>query len=462
MNGPGTRILFWRNPPLWKGILHRTIVLCVILLLLTSCTAPAAAQLPTLPASATAEPVEDSATPTAAATPLPPTPLPLPTLPDDFDPVDFFRASSLEVAPLPAAEGMVHSAPGMLLIIYPLVKDAQTGAYQYDREHDLTLLRLPPGMLLGTGEQYALRAPSAAGQTGTLAVQVAVLPHLVGSQPYLGLVLLSAGIHDLTTRTYQAQQFYAETAPAGILAEATYFGGRDTYPNKLTNILIALAYMAEYQSDNGPFQARDGYSFNQIIRLRGGDTLRYADGADQLWASGVCAVASLTSASLYQLSQHLGVDYIDSLSAIIRTQYQHKIAAPYASSPYLPVEVDTVVAVLPDMSADLVWQMPPEPAETFLRMDAAVIPNLVAFEDTAADGIGGLADAELLVTLAFTGYDPGPQAAPLQSRLSAYRLFRTSQHAEVQEDLLQGQMVAYPAWEDDAWLAIAQGILPLD
>ena len=322
---------------------------------------------------------------------------------------------------------------------------------------------MPAGILLGTGEQYALRHAADAGKNAALEVQAAVLPHLVGGQPFLGLLILSAGVRDFASGEYLPDILYTEKAEADILADATYFGGRDTlYPNKLANILIAISYMAEYQGDNGAFQARDGYSFNNLIRLRGGDTLRYADGANKLWAAGVCAVASLTSTTLYDLSQTLGVDYTDSITSIIRTQYQHQIAAPYAACPYIPVNVDTVVAVLPDLSADLVWQMPPEPAEAYLTFDAAVIANEIPFADTAEDGIDGLSDAELLVTMAFTTSDPGPQSGEIQSLLSAYRLFRSSQHENVQGSLVPGNAVQHVTWDTGNWRSIAEAILPLE
>ncbi len=300
-------------------------------------------------------------------------------------------------------------------------------------------------------------------RNAALEVQAAVLPHLVGGQPFLGLVILSAGVRDFASGAYLPDISYIEKAEEGILADATYFGGRDTiYPNKLENILIAISYMAEYQGDNGAFQAQDGYSFNNLIRLRGGDTLRYADGANKLWAAGVCAVASLTSTTLYDLSQTLGVDYTDSITSIIRTQYQHQIAAPYAACPYIPVNVDTVVAVLPDLSADLVWQMPPEPAEAYLMFDAAVIANEVPFADTAEDGIDGISDAELLVTMAFTTNDPGPQSGEIQSLLSSYRIFRDSQHENVQGSLVPGDAVQHFEWHAGQWRSIAEAILPLE
>ncbi|MCD4674043.1 MAG: hypothetical protein K8R77_15375 [Anaerolineaceae bacterium] len=450
-----------------NGIIRRTAWLCLTLILLASCApltegqalannedqSPPAAAQPQIAAGEATEPRNE---------PLP-TPEPMPTLPVDFDPAAFLSAGPLDVKALPDEEGAVRSGEGTLVIIYPLLKDDETGEYHYDTAHEITILRLPAGILLGTGEQYVLRSKASEENSAVQEVQAAVLPHLVGGQPFLGLAVLSAGVRDLTSGAYLPEQIYVEKAETGILAEATYFGGRDTiYPNKLENILIAVSYMTEYQGDNGAFQARDGYSFNNLIRLRGGDTLRYADGANNLWAAGVCAVASLTSATLYELSQTLGVDYTNSLSSIIRTQYQHKIAAPYASCPYIPVEVDTVVAVLPDLSADLVWQMPPEPAETYLSFDAAVIANDVPFEDTAEDGIDGISDAELLVTMAFTSSDPGPQSGTIQSLLSAYRLFRSSQHENVQGRLIQGEAVYHVKWDTGNWYEIAHAILPLD
>ncbi|MDX9863487.1 MAG: hypothetical protein RBT34_01650 [Anaerolineaceae bacterium] len=439
----------------------RRTAICVALVMLASC-APRQTQAPTplataLSTSTLAATVQPTIPPTATAEPFP-------TLPADFDPAAFLNAGTLEVERLSNEEMPLRTGEGALVILYPLLRDEESGAYQYDTSAEMTLLQVPAGILLGTGQQYALRHSADAGKNAALEVQAAVLPHLVGGQPFLGLVILSAGVRDFASGKYLLNTIYFDKTEEGILADATYFGGRDTiYPNKLENILIAISYMAEYQDDNGAFQARDGYSFNNLIRLRGGDTLRYADGANKLWAAGVCAVASLTSTTLYDLSQTLEVDYTDSITAIIRTQYQHKIAAPYAACPYIPVNVDTVVAVTPELSADLVWQMPPEPAEVYLAFDAAVIANQVPFADTAEDGIDGLSDAELLVTMAFTTSDPGPQSGEMQSLLSAYRLFRSSQHEEnVQGSLVPENAVQHIAWDTGSWRSIAEAILPLD
>lgn len=458
---------FGGKPVLDKHVIRCTAWLCVFSLLLTACAPLVEAQVlhtaesyPTLdvpeeqPIRSEAPPVEDFF----------PTPEVRPALPPDFDPSIFLADGLLEVESLPGSPATIRSGQDMLLIIFPLLKDTDPAlGYHYDTGRGITLLRLPEGFLLGTGEQYALRAQAAEGQRFTQEVQAAVLPNLVGGQPLLGLVVLTAGVRDLASGEFFPERDYAQVAGDGVLAEATYFGGRDTiYPNKLVNILIAASYLAEAQGADGPFRARAGYSFNRLIRLRGGDTLRYANGVDNVWAAGVCAVASLTSASLYQLSQALEVDYTNSLTAIIRTQYQHKIAAPYAASPYFPVEVDTVVAVLPDVSADLVWQMPPEPRELYLGVEAIVLPNELAFADTAADGASGLSDAELLLTFSFTNQDPGPQAGTLQSLLSAYRTFRSSEHANAQSRLQQGTFLQRAAWDAANWQTIALAILPLN
>jgi hypothetical protein len=445
-----------------NGVIRRTI-LCLTLIALTSCT-PQAPQVTqeqitataAKPAKSAAASLEPTLSPTATVEPLP-------ILPADFDPAAFLNKDTLEVERLSDEEITVRTGEATLVMIFPLLKNEESGAYQYDTAHNITLLQVPAGLLLGTGEQYALRHQSDADKKAALEVQVAILPHLVGGQPFLGLVVFSAGVRDLTSGEYLLDTIYVEKAEANIMADATYFGGRDTiYPNKLENILIAISYIAEYQGDYGAFQAQDGYSFNNLIRLRGGDTLRYADGANNLWAAGVCAVASLTSATLYDFSQTLGVDYSDSITSIIRTQYQHKIAAPYAACPYIPVNIDTVVAVTPELSADLVWQMPPDPAEAFLTIDAAVIANEVSFTDTAEDGIDGISDAELLVTMAFTSKDPGPQSGEIQSLLSSYRLFRNSQHENVQGTLVPGDAVQHVEWYEGNWHAIAKAIFPLN
>ena len=441
------------------GIIRRTAI-CLALIMLASCAPrPTQAQ----PALNTAAPLKTSTVTMQPTTPPTATAQPMPTLPADFDPAAFLNAGKLEVERLSDEEKTLRTGEGALVIIYPLLKDEASGAYQYDTAHNITLLQIPAGLLLGTGEQYALRHASNTGKNAALEVQAAVLPHLVGGQPFLGVVILSAGVRDFTNGTFLQETNYIENAENGILADATYFGGRDTiYPNKLANILIAISYMAEYQGDNGAFQAQDGYSFNNLIRLRGGDTLRYTDGANKLWAAGVCAVASLTSTTLYDLSQTLGVDYTDSITSIIRTQYQHQVAMPYAACPYIPVNVDTVVAVLPDLSADLVWQMPPEPAQAYLTFDAAVLANEVPFAETAEDGIDGISDAELLVTMAFTTNDPGPQSGELQSLLSAYRLFRSSQHETVQGSLVPTDAVQHLEWSVGNWRSIAEAIFPLE
>ncbi len=442
-----------------NGIIRRTAI-CLLLIILASCTPVVPEEQPTAtavqPTKTTATTMEPGIPPTATVEPLP-------SLPADFDPAAFLSMDTLEVERLSGKEMTVRTGEAALVVIYPLLKNEESGAYQYDTAHNITLLQVPAGLLLSTGEQYALRHPSDAAKKATLEVQVAVLPHLVGGQPYLGLVVFSAGVRDLTNSEYLLDTIYVEKAEESIMADATYFGGRDSiYPNKLENILIAISYIAEHQGDYGAFQAQDGYSFNDLIRLRGGDTLRYADGANNMWAAGVCAVASLTSATLYDFSQTLGIDYTDSITSIIRTQYQHKIAAPYAACPYIPVNIDTVVAVTPELSADLVWQMPPEPAEAYLTFDAAVIANEVPFEDTAEDGIDGISDAELLVTMAFTTTNPGPQSGEIQSLLSSYRMFRSSQHQDVQGMLVPGDAVQHLEWYEGNWLSIAKTIFPLE
>ena len=326
------------KPESRKGMIFCSAWLCILSLLLTACTPLVEAQVSQAVEEQVTIPVPKVQAVTSAVLrveEIAPTPELQPALPSGFDPLTFLTESQLEVDSLPYDPAMLRSGQGMLLIIFPLLKDADLeSGYHYDLGHEITLLRLPEGFLLGTGERYAIRNKPLQDQRFVQELQAAVLPNLVGGQPFLGLVVLSAGIRDMTSGEFSLERSYARTAEEDVLAEATYFGGRDTiYPNKLANILIASSYLAEAQGNEGPFRARAGYSFNRLIRLRGGDTLRYANGVDNVWAAGVCAVASLTSASLYQLSQALQVDYAGSLTAIIRTQYQHKIAAPYAGSP---------------------------------------------------------------------------------------------------------------------------------
>ena len=280
--------------------------MCLALITIAACTPPLPQKQSALSATQPLQSVTATVQPT---TPPTATAQPMPTLPADFDPAAFLNADSMEVERLSDDKMTVRTGDKTLVIIYPLTKIDENNTYRYDTAHDITLLQVPAGILLGTGEQYALRHASDSDKNAALEVQAAVLPHLVGGQPFLGLVILSAGVRDFASGAYSPDIYYTEKAEEDILANATYFGGRDTlYPNKLANILIAISYIAEYQGDNGAFQAQDGYSFNNLIRLRGGDTLRYADGANKLWAAGVCAVASLTSTTLYDLSQTLGVD----------------------------------------------------------------------------------------------------------------------------------------------------------
>jgi hypothetical protein len=387
------------------------------------------------------------------------TQIPAPSL--IFDPYLFLKKSDLVLHPLPDLAGYLRSKQGMPVLLLPLQQEKVTGAYQANLDRPITLLSLPAEFLLGGGDQFVLQSPAVEGQLLVQEVQLAVLPILVSGEPMLGLAVLSSGLRNLMDQQFQLGQSYTVPAEEDVAAVATYIGGRDSiYPNKIINLLIASAYLAEYQLEKGPFKAYDGYAYNHLIRLRGRDTLHYEMGLDKVPAAGVCAAASLTSAVLYDLSRTLDVDYKGTPSALIRTQYPHLIAAPYSGSPFLPVDIDTAVALGEVNSADLVWQMPAAPEALYLEITSALLLNDLSFEETNSDGIGGLADAELLLSMAFTQENPINQSGKIQAQLSDYRRYRESQHEDVPASLFSAQAVQVVQWDEGIWLELLQTVLP--
>jgi hypothetical protein len=206
------------------------------------------------------------------------------------------------------------------------------------------------------------------------------------------------------------------------------------YPNKIVNTLLALENISEYQKENGPMVAGETQSYLDMIKLEDpAEMSKFSVGLTsskaELKGAGVCAMATAIS-SLVHLSEKGDQE-------IIVEQWAHPVR--YAQGPFSPSEytVDATVGLNPVY--DFRWI---QEETKYLKIDISLSPSDIKYENTSMNGVGGISDANLIVTLSFTDVVPMNQDEYIHKFLEDYKAFRESGHADPLASQKQGTNVS--------------------
>lgn len=195
------------------------------------------------------------------------------------------------------------------------------------------------------------------------------------------------------------------------------------YPNKVTNTLIALRNMSEYQDVNGPLRKNTEQSYLNMIGLKDlNKKNEYEYGLtsskSKVKGEGVCAMATGTSALVHLQNTN---------QYKILEQWAHPVR--YAQGPFSPSEylVDATVDYNDRETFDFRWV---QGEDKYLHIKTFTTPSDLPYSATEKDGVGGLSDVFLVVSLSFEDFPPKDQTEKLAIDLENYRYFRSSQHQE--------------------------------
>jgi hypothetical protein len=178
------------------------------------------------------------------------------------------------------------------------------------------------------------------------------------------------------------------------------------YHNKIHNDLVALSNLSATQEQNGPFRAGQVYSTLAMLQLDSSPL--YVPGLNSemlaVTGGGVCLVATSLSKTLALA----GAKYVE------RWEHpgQHRYPMdPEAPAILLPSNTDATV----DQGHDLKWVLPQNLDNSWLSINAQVMPTGAKVKDPLVDVDGCIA-----FSLEFTKENPGNQSKNLLTVLSAF------------------------------------------
>jgi len=193
------------------------------------------------------------------------------------------------------------------------------------------------------------------------------------------------------------------------------------YPNKIINTLIALENISEYQLKNGPMVAGQTQSYLDMIKLKDSSEISkfnvgLTSSEKEIKGGGVCAMATAIS-SLVNISSGGNPDIVE--------QWAHPIR--YSQGPFSPSEYKVDATVGLDPVYDFKWI---QDKTKYLKVNIHLSPSDIAYEDTNSNGVGGVSDANLIVSISFTDDIPENQDKYIHNFLEDYKAFRETKHSD--------------------------------
>ncbi|MGI6423119.1 MAG: hypothetical protein ACOX0X_00665 [Candidatus Dojkabacteria bacterium] len=251
-----------------------------------------------------------------------------------------------------------------------------------------------------------------AGQNGEK-VNIGIIANTYGAE-VVAAVVLGAEDKNGTQKSFSVER---EQKDAKIV---TYIATEDfIYPNKVENILTALKNISIYQDQNGKLKAGEEYSYINLTGIRDSRTYQYKTGLTSLGAEvrsgGVCAMSTGISSLLY--TQEAEYKILERWAEPNR----------YAQGPFSPSEqiVDSSVDYDGKTVYDLRWI---QGEDKYLNVNIAMSPTDIPFSQTSTNGIGGISDIFMIVSLSFEDNVRDNQTKYIEDNLKTYQNYRESQH----------------------------------
>lgn len=199
----------------------------------------------------------------------------------------------------------------------------------------------------------------------------------------------------------------------------TYIATEDfAYPNKIENILVALRDIATFQKENEGFKEGQEYSYIDLINLKN-QSYQYKSGLTTtggiVRGGGVCAMSTGISSLIHVQDKEYKV--------LERwAEAERYIQGPFSPSKYI---VDSSVDYNDTNTYDLRWV---QGEDKYLNINISLSPSDISFEQTAQDGVGGISDVIMLVSLSFRDQPQENQEGYLTKILKQYQGYRDSNH----------------------------------
>jgi hypothetical protein len=243
----------------------------------------------------------------------------------------------------------------------------------------------------------------------------------------VGHVANTYGSHVLSTLVLEAQdsngikQIFTEEKEKNERTVSYVVTEDNIYPNKVKNTLIALKNISLFQDENGMFKKGEVYSYLDMIGLKDpSKNHEYGFGLTSsksiVKGGGVCAMATGTSALVHLQGED---DYK------ILEQWAHPIR--YAQGPFSPSEylVDATVDHNSNETFDFRWE---QGEDKYMHANIFISPSDVPFEQTNQDGVGGVSDVIMVVSLSFEDEAQEKQTEYISEILDQYEQYRDSNH----------------------------------
>jgi hypothetical protein len=219
-----------------------------------------------------------------------------------------------------------------------------------------------------------------------------------------------------------------------ILGDISYVVGDGiVYPNKILNLLNAMAYILERQEKSGPLQKSQIYSYLDLIRLVDGANYvpGFTSSLDLVHGGGVCAGATTISNAFWGAAKSLGINYEDTYQAPKWNHPQRYKLGPLGPNTFI---TDTTVEI--SGNGTIYDYNMIAPCNLYVNIRAAVMPNGLAFSETNPQGLyvvnenGSFlrSDAQFVLNVSLTTNQPQTKAGDLRAMRQQYIDFRSTNH----------------------------------
>lgn len=191
------------------------------------------------------------------------------------------------------------------------------------------------------------------------------------------------------------------------------------YPNKVENILLALRNISSFQEDNGGFKKGEEYSYIDMVGLKE-KTYEYRSGLTTtggvVRGGGVCAMSTGVSSLIH-------VQDSDDYKIIEKwAEPERYFQGPFSPSEYM---VDSSVNYNKSNTYDLRWI---QGEDKYMHVNIFLSPSDIPFEQTNQDGVGGVSDVIMVVSLSFEDEAQENQTEYITGILKQYEEYRDSNH----------------------------------
>jgi hypothetical protein len=192
------------------------------------------------------------------------------------------------------------------------------------------------------------------------------------------------------------------------------------YPNKVENILLALRNISSFQEENGGLKKGEEYSYIDMVGLKE-KSYEYRSGLTStggiVRGGGVCAISTGVSSLIH-------VQDSDEYKVLERwAEPERYFQGPFSPSEYI---VDSSVDYNESNTYDLRWI---QGEDKYIHINIFLSPSDIPFEQTNQDGVGGISDVIMVVSLSFEDNAQEDQTEYISEILRQYEGYRDSNHA---------------------------------